>query len=168
MPKLAATLASLLLITCSIGVNIARYPQVGRPVEAGRPADAAQSADSALIRQQSTLVETANPDLSPPRETGIEPTKSPQVAKVTRTENTRVEKHRDPKPAIGTARPVQAVAILNVRPMVPIASLPTANSGAASDEVRRLPPVQSGVSAVTEIQSAAADGAQSYAATTTP
>ena len=33
MPKLAATLASLLLIASSIGVNIARYPQVGRTLD---------------------------------------------------------------------------------------------------------------------------------------
>ena len=33
MPRLAATLASILLIASSIGVNIVRYPQVGRSIE---------------------------------------------------------------------------------------------------------------------------------------
>ena len=43
MPKFAATLASLLLIASSIGVNIARYFQVGRTVYAGQPTETAET-----------------------------------------------------------------------------------------------------------------------------
>ena len=173
VPKYAATLASLLLIAGSIGVNIARYPQVGRTADARQPTDAAQPANAALAAPRLIPVETANPDPLPVRKTEIEPVRHPQGSEIARAENVPVEAPLDPKPATGSAhpRPVPAVTILDVRPMVPIASLPAvagvATLPADSDEVRRLPPVEPGVSAITEIQTGG-HGAQSYTATSTP
>ena len=78
VPKLAATLASLLLIASSIGVNIARYPQVGRIIDAGPPTATAAIANS-------------------------EPARSPQIAVITPAENARVGGPFDPTPAAGPA-----------------------------------------------------------------
>ena len=174
VPKFAATLASLLLIASSIGVNIARYPQVGRTIDAGQRTDAAETANSAPAAQQSDLMETPNSDSLPSRDAAIEPARLSQVSAVAPPENARVEKPFDPKPVAGATRtqPPPALPILDVRPLVPVASLPTA-AGAAGppagyDEVRRLPPVEPGTGAVAEHQAAGSDEARSYTATSTP
>ncbi len=174
LQKLAATLASLLLIASSIGVNIARYPQVGRTVDAGSPTDAAQPVNSAPVAQQASLVETAKPDSLPVGKPEIEPAKSPQAAAVAAPENMRVEGPCDSKPVAGNAgpQPEPTVAILEVRPMIPIASLPAVADGcdppASDDELRRLPPAAPGVSPVTGLQAARPDEAQPYPVTSTP
>ena len=174
VPRLAATLASLLLIASSIGVNIARYPQVGQTADTGQPADAAQPAPPVPAAQPASLVERTNPDPLPARETKIEPAKSPVLPAVAPAKNTHVAAPVDPHPAakMAPAQPEPVVTILNVRPLVPIASLPIATGGAeplaGSDEVRRLPPVKPGVSAIPEIPAGGSDGARPYPATGTP
>ena len=174
VPKFAATLASLLLIASSIGVNIARYPQVGRTVDAGQRTDAPETTSPAPAAQQASPVETIHPDSLPARETEIEPAKSPQVAEVAPAEKPRVEEPLDPKPPAGAARPQPAPAatILDVRPMVPVAGLGTvagtADPPAGYDDLQRLPPVEPTVSAVTELQALGPDEAQPYTATSTP
>ena len=174
MPKFAATLASLLLIASSIGVNIARYPQVGRPVDASQRTDAAETANSSPLAQQSGPVETGNPGPLPAREMIIEPEKSPQVPAVSAAKNAQDEKPFSAKPATGTARPQPGppVSILDVRPLVPVASLRAtageANPPAHYDEVQRLPPLEQNGSAIAEPQAAGPDDTQSYTATSTP
>lgn len=173
MPKFSATLASLLLIASSIGVNIARYPQVGRTVDTGQQTDTAGTANSAPAAQQPGVDQTAHPDSLPARETGIEPAKSRQVAAVTPPESTHGRGSFDSGPAAGTARPLPepAVTILDMRPMVPVASLRaaggTANPPAGYDEVQRLPPVEPRA-AVAETQATGPDAAQPYETTSTP
>jgi len=174
MPKFAATLASLLLIASSIGVNIARYPQVGRMADAEQRTNAAESANSAPAAMQSTLIEPSNPDSLSADEAAVEAAKSPQVAAVVPTENPRVEEPVDPKPAAGAApaQPSPAVPIMDVRPMVPVTSLQGAAGAPAlrpgSEEVRRLPPVEPSVSSITDLQAADSDGTGAYTATSTP
>jgi hypothetical protein len=174
VPKFSATLASLLLIASSIGVNIARYPQVGRTVDAGQRTDAAGTVTPAQTVQQPRIVETANLDSLPASETRIESARSSQVAAVAPTENPRGEGSFNPKPAVGTAlsQPLPAVPILDVRPMVPIANLPAAAAAAdplaAANQVQRLPPVEPTVSAAGEFQAARPDEAGQYPATSTP
>jgi len=174
MPKFAATLASLLLIASSIGVNIARYPQVGRPVDTRQRTDSAESADSAPAAQQLSRVETSNPASLSASETEIQPAKSPQSAVVAPTEIARVEEHGDSRPATSTppSLPAPPLPILDVRPMVPVTNLrataDAADSPTGYDEVRRLPPVERGIPAVADLQTAGTDAAAAYPATSTP
>ncbi len=174
MPKFAATLASLLLIASSIGVNIARYPQVGRTLNAGQRSDAAELANSATVAQHSGPVATVNPDSLPAHKTEIEPAKSLHVAAAARLEKACVETPCDSElaPVANRPQPVPALPIVDVRPMVPVAGLPTAtgeaNPPAGRDEVRRLPPVEPSASAVADVSAAEPDEAQPYTATSTP
>ena len=173
VPKFAAILASLLLIASSIGVNIERYPQVGRTIDAGQRTDAAEPVNSPPAAPQSGRVETANPDALPAREAEIEPAKPSQVATVPPAENARVEEASNPKQTAATAhsQPEPAATILDVRPMVPATDLPTAAGAdrpAGADEVRRLPPLEPGTSAIAEPQAAASGAAVQYPATSTP
>ncbi len=179
MPKFAATLASLLLIASSIGVNIARYPQVGRTVDPPQPSDATQStnpaaANRASAAQSSSLAERANPDSLPASDREFEAAKSPEAGAGDSLGNAQIQQPRDSRLGPGTApaRPQLAAAILDVRPMVPVASLPAARGPAdlpaGNDEVRRLPPVQPNVSAIADPQAAGPDEARPYAATSTP
>jgi hypothetical protein len=174
VPKFAATLASLLLIASSIGVNIARYPQVGQTMGADERARAAETADFSPAAQQTNLVETANQDTRQAGETGAEPAKPQAAATVAQNEQPRVAEPIEKKPADSPApsQPGPVVPILDVRPMVPVASLTGATASqdprACADEVRRLPPVDSRVSPITDLQAAETDGSEAYAATSTP
>jgi hypothetical protein len=173
VPKFAATLTSLLLIASSIGVNIARYPQVGQPVEAVERTGAAETANSAPAEQQPGLVETANPHCLPPREIAVDPAGSPQAAAVA-AGPTPVEGNLDLRRAAGIVGPQadRTVAILDVRPMVPVASLPTAGGvgepPAGYHEVQRLPPVEPSAPTVADLQAAGPDAVGPYPATSTP
>lgn len=163
MPKFAATLASLLLIASSIGVNIARYPQVGRSVEPAEQVGAAETANSTPVSQQSDLVETANPDALPGRR-ATEPAQPSQAVPVAPLASPPVE---------GAPRAQgPAVAILDVRAMVPVAGLPavggTASPPTAFDEVRRLPPIELSASAASDLQETRPNLAEPYPATSTP
>ena len=175
MSKLAATLASLLLIASSIGVNIARYPQVGRALDTGQRTAEAENANPAPAAQPSGLVGTANPDALPARETRNEPAKLPQVTATAPVETAHAQERIDPKPAdddTARSQPQPAVPILNARPLVPIAGLQAAagatDLSAGSDQVQRLPPVEASVSAISELETAGPDEAQSYTSTSTP
>jgi len=173
LPKFAATLASLLLIASSIGVNIARYPQVGRTINAGQRTDVAEPIKSAPAAEESSRVETANQDSLAANKIEIEPAKSPQVAAVAPLEPARVEEFSAPQPAAGNPHSPSGsnVPILDVRPMVPVASLRAAGESeppGSSDEVRRLPPVEPSVFAVDESQAAGSGDPQPYLATSTP
>lgn len=175
VPKLAATLASLLLISSSIGVNIARYPQVGRMADPNERIDTTATAKvspDSPPAQQASRDETASPDSSLARETQIEPARSPQVAAPAK--NTKVEARIDPHAESATAglqRP-PAVPILGVQPMVPIASLrpagTVADAPASYDDVRRLPPVDSSGLTVADSETAEFGETLPYPATVTP
>ncbi len=164
VPKFAATLASLLLIASSIGVNIARYPEVGRSVEPAVQTGAAETTNSTPPAQQSDLGERANPDSLPRRE----------ITALAPTENRPIGGALDSKAAAGTPRPQlgPAVAILDVQPRVPVAGLPTAGGGAippsGDGEVRRLPPIEPSTSTAGDLQDAWIDAAEPYPATATP
>jgi len=174
MPRFAATLASLLLIASSIGINIARYPQVGRTIDAGLRFDMAQAENSALNAQPSSRLETANPDSQLASKTDSQPEKSPQIATTAPTELVRDKELGEPKPpaVTGHSQPEPLLPILNVRPMVPAATLQetgaAANPPLGSDEVRRLPPVDPGLPAVADLQATASDEGVQYPASSTP
>ncbi len=171
MPKIAATLASLLLIASSIGVNIARYPQVGRAVDAAQRSDATEMENSARKSQPSGLVEGARPDCLPANEPQVDPPRPPQAGAAGPAEIAGVQQPNDSKPAVGS-QPQPAATILDVRPMVPVASL-QAVAGQAEPlvdhaEVRRLPPVEPGGAVVADLQAGGGDEAAPYPATVTP
>ncbi len=166
MPKLAATLASLLLIASSIGVNIARYPEVGRLADP-RTVAAAEPANWPQATSQPAPAETANADHQPPRTES-----AAQVA-----EQSPLAQQQPPGtfPTIHTERPVLlaqpdvAVPIVDVRPMVPVTNL-TANERPAptANGVRRLPPVYSAEATAVEFGSTRGIDASAYPATSTP
>jgi hypothetical protein len=174
VPKFAATLASLLLIASSIGINIARYPQVGRTIDAEHRADVAQPSNSAPTAQQPSIVESPNPNSPQASEAEIGPAKSSQVAAVAPVESPHFEEPLIPKPAASPIRsqPQPAVPILDARPMIPVARLRKlageADPPAGYDEVLRLPPVEPNVSPLAEPQSAGPDENGPYPATSTP
>ena len=174
MSKLPATLASLLLIASSIGVNIARYPQVGRAIDAGQRSDSVESTDPGPTAQQSNLAEKVNPDSAAASETKIEPAKTSQAGTVPPAENKADVNHCNPQSSAGesSSRIESNVAIVDVRPMVPVANLPSAaNSTDAPlsyDEVRRLPPVEPDAPVVPDAQGAGTGVTERYPVTATP
>ena len=122
-------------------------------------------------RQQGVTVETAKSgSLCRPAKRN-RAGKSPQVTAVAPAENREsknLSSEAGSRHGPSAARP--AVTILDVRPMVPIASLPcglSANSPAGSDEVRRLPPVESGRFRV-QISGGETGRGRKYTATSTP
>ena len=168
MPKLAATLASLLLIASSIGVNIARYPQVGRMAEPGN-ASAAEPAGLPQTASQSQPVETADRDMPTAKaEAGpaTEKPRSPAQEPQQRQPFSVVQTERPAPPAQADA----AVPIIDVRPMVPVANLTghTGGSPAPANELRRLPPVETAGTAGTETNSLPGVEAAAYPSTSTP
>jgi len=174
MPKFAATLASLLLIASSIGINIARYPQVGRTIDVKQRTDADEPADSAPATLQSSGVETVNPDSLRANAAEIQPARPSQIATAAPTETARTEEPCVPKPPAsgGQLKSDPPLPILGVRPMVPIASLEAMRSSAdppdGNNELRRLPPVEPGVIATPELQATGTGETIQYPATSTP
>ncbi len=175
MPKVAATLASLLLIASSIGVNIARYPQVGRSVDAGQRPDAIEPANSAPAQQQANVVEPATPNPLPTSKAEIEPAKPRQAAAVPVAENLQAEESNTSQPIADTAqlKSTGLVPILGVRPMAPIVGTQPAVDSLGMpvdiDAVRRLPPVDPSVPTAADYQPGEMDkAATAYPATSTP
>ena len=164
MPRLAATLASLLLIASSIGVNIARYPSVGRPldppsagtVEAASPPQTASTAPAA---------EKADIDQSPGK---------PNTP-ATREARPNVANNDLPSDRMVAVAPLPPAAqtdgnvpIVDVRPMVSGGDT-QANVTETSmnrSRVQRLPAVDSGSQFQLEADSAV-DG-KGYSTTSTP
>jgi hypothetical protein len=164
VPKLAATLASLLLIASSIGVNIARYPQVGRLADPGTAA-------------------AAEPENSPPPAIGRPASQTPPAGAES---GTRVAEEWPPRPAdhlppagfptIQTAQPAPpvqpevAVPIVDVRPMVPVANLAAdrGNFATGANDFLRLPPVEFNGAAMRDLGSAQTLDASAYPSTSTP
>ena len=121
MSRIPLTLASLLLIASSIGVNIARYPQVGHTVDSGSRTDPAKVEEPFPATNPADSLETEKPS---------------QGAVAARPENTKVQSETaarsvedkapsDRSPAAGQAISSlqSAVTILDVRPMIPVATL---------------------------------------------
>jgi hypothetical protein len=156
----------------SIGVNIARYPQVGRTDESAEPTPTAEAVNSAPAAPQTGGVENANPESLSAREIASGPAKSSQSAALVPVENPPVASSRD-STAAGTVRPLpdSTVAIVDVQPMIPIAG-PTPTDGigeppAGYNEVQRLPPVDPSASAAADLQATPVAVAP-YPATSTP
>jgi len=161
VPKLAATLASLLMIASSIGVNIARYPRVGHSIDpqVGRtndhgqadvaPAEPAQAANPEPITLPPPPVETAQ---------AVPPTKANESAS-----------NGEAKQQSGMVTPV-TVPIIDVRPMAPAANSQTdsGNSPAADDQVQRLPPVETNGFTMQDAEPASPNDSASYPTTATP
>lgn len=171
MPKFASTLASLLLIASSIGVNIARYPQVGRTVGSVPPADPAKSADSVPGANPADGIKAANPDSSSADPIACEPAKPSQAIADARAGGAKaIDLPPVASQALSGAQAV--VPIVDVRPMLPVARLQAATSTAISpagyDEVQRLPAVDPSVSATRVVQSTGSDDAKLYPTTATP
>ena len=175
MPKVAATLASLLLIASSIGVNIARYPQVGRTVDAGQRPDAVETANSAPAQQQANVVEPASPNPQLTSKAEIEPAQPAQAAAVAVAENLRAEESNTSQPIADSAQLKSAglVPILGVRPMAPIVGTQPALDSPGMpedvDAVRRLPPIDPNVPTAADYQAVETEKATTaYPATSTP
>ena len=141
MPKLAATLASLLLIACSIGVNIARYPQVGRALDPPCAATAEPANLSPAASQTPPVETTDKADLTPVK---------PEVAAPVAEEAKPAAGERESRAvsaAAPSAPPAQTdltVPIVDVRPMAPAGRQANGGGSPAGDgEVRRLPAVES-------------------------
>lgn len=178
MPKLAATLASLILIASSIGVNIARYPNVGRTAEPGSasavepatspaPASGCPASESPATSQTQPVdtpdrdMPAAKADAAPATETPSPPAQEPQQG--------------EQSPLVQAGRPaadVQAdtvVPITDVRPMAPVGNL-TGSSGdlPRAGEIRRLPPVDFAASTVTDFGPVQSLSTSAYPRTSTP
>jgi len=145
MPKIAATLASLLLIASSIGVNIARYPQVGRtlvpaPAEAAGTVNPSPTGDSRSTADESPRVETANTTDPNPVKTA--------TALPTAEEQQRLVKRALPVEPVSAkpAAPVPmetTVPIVDVRPVARTGHQANGSDSPPEDgEVRRLPSVE--------------------------
>jgi hypothetical protein len=169
VPKLAATLASLLLIASSIGVNIARYPQVGMAVDSGAAVQSAEVLNSASAAQQSSPAESSGPASSKPDAVGKDQAESPKPCAGAAEEILHKEPRTEPT-ASATAPSDPAISIVNLRPMVPVSSsrAGAADPPAIEDEVRRLPPVELSASSIaSQAASDPGEGAR-YPATSTP
>jgi hypothetical protein len=158
VPRIAATLASLLLIVCSIGVNIARYPIVSQmvsgldspstPVASAEPPAAAEPAPQPPVKLTPPMAKPAAEASPAPAANRPSP-----AAKKSRTPPLSQPAKSAAKPArVPTAvtasieNPMPVGRILDVRPLVPV--VPAAETGEparlarvdqAGDEVRRLP-----------------------------
>ncbi len=166
MPKLAATLASILLIASSIGVNIARYPQVGRTIDPAR-AGAAETASALQAADETPRVEKAAAELLPAK---LEAAAT--AARDTRQGTANGELAADRMVAVAP-RPVQQqssgdIAIVDVRPMVSVQEAQSANSEspASQHRVERLPNIDSGEQLSSD--SGSINEELSYPATNTP
>ena len=166
MPKLAATLASLLLIASSIGVNIARYPQVGRAIDPSQAA--AAEAASAAPAAQSSSGETASADALPAKADG-RTAEAPRPVDAAR-ELVQTQRATEKSPAPPPLPASTDVPIIDVRPMLPAASEPPGedHSATATDELRRLPPVEDNALAVVNTEPDTTDIGTAYPATSTP
>lgn len=174
MPRIAATAGSLLLIVCSIGVNIARYPvvwqmadttpQVAPPDEtppsalpaASLPPSHAQP-EKAAASSPLTIAEkspAANAEKSPAssRSAPVEkPASGPRQGKKGKggagkqAENRKLPSDKPAEPT-GTAKTADADRAEPVGHIVAVRPLASSASASAATEdvVRRLPPVERG------------------------
>jgi hypothetical protein len=166
VPKVAATLASLLLIASSIGVNIARYPQVGRMIDPGQ-AEAAEPASPAVAASPVPPVETPHAELSPAKPATGTPPQIPQEA-TSGVNPSPGRKTTEVKPSTAPAQVQVAIPIVDVRPMVPVASLQSGDAISNRNEVRRLPLVDNIGFASADAEGNLASSANTYPTTSTP
>lgn len=174
VPRIAATLASLLLIVSSIGVNIARYPIVSQMVggldhpsspvakadSPGEVAPAPQQPAKKAITAAKPAVPAEHRRSKKMPQASVSPTAKAPIAAATVV---------DVSPA-AAATPAPMGRILDVGPLVPVvqAGQPAepARIAQVDDEVRRLPAVDPVVPAT---QPMAGEGPrQSYLMTATP
>jgi hypothetical protein len=173
VPKLAANLASLLLIASSIGVNMARYPQIGQAVDKGQPADGAHAVDTARSPEPSIVIQGESENALAATATVADATTPRQAKAVTAVDKPQDESPSDSLPVVNPlpAQPAPEATILEVRPLVPVPGLRTAPATAdvsnLRDEVRRLPPVDSEVPGV-EVSSPDNPVKSLYPGTSTP
>ena len=167
VPRLAATLAAILLIASSIGINVARYPRVGRTIDPA-PAAAAESASPSQTADEAPRAEKrVDRDESPVR---------PQVADPAAREARPVVADGEPTadrmvavtPQTMPAQIDKSVPIVDVRPMVSASDTQTSctDSPANAKRFQRLPPVES--NGQFSLESGVADDGAGYPATATP
>jgi hypothetical protein len=157
-----------LLIISSIGVNIARYPQVGRAIEpAAGATDTAGSSQSASTAQS---IEKLGADQLP-----IKPEVTAAATNEKRPEVSAGEPRADrvaptaPQQTRPTPNQVEkGVPIVDVQPIMPARDNQPGNSESPSgrDQVQRLPPIESRDQAAFE-NGTAVDGIN-YSSTATP
>jgi hypothetical protein len=167
VPKLAATLASLLLIASSIGVNIARYPQVGRMIDPGQ-AEVAESASTVVETSSVPAAEAAHVGPAPARPGTNSP---PQVSQDMGTSTSAPSERKIAEPTSSTPLPQAEVAIpiVDVRPMVPVAGLQAGGDDIPSrNAIRRLPPVENSDSVKAETDGNLTNSGIAYPTTSTP
>jgi hypothetical protein len=161
--KFAATLASLLLIASSIGVNIARYPKVGM-------------AEVGMLDGQPPQTNSA-PTLNPV--SPAQPESAPQVAREVASPVPAAAQPEDshgadlpsssPNPTFASVPPRHSeVPILDVRPLVPVVRMESAAGPSGGYEgLQRLPPVDPNAPAIAESTAGPAECAP-YPTTSTP
>jgi hypothetical protein len=170
VPKLAATLASLLLIASSIGVNIARYPQVGRTADV-EPLSQETAVTQPVAKQPAASQPSVDREAvngGQPRATVL-PENLPQVAAASPKAEPDVETPAAQSPAIAAGIvPQREVPILEVRPMVPVVRLQETGTSADFYGLLRLPPVDPHLFAGAESAPEVPDASGHYPATATP
>jgi hypothetical protein len=166
VPRLAATLASLLLIASSIGVNIARYPRVGRTMDA-TAAGAAETASPSQTASEAPRVEKPEANQLP-----LRPEVAAPAVRETLPDVASGDPHSDRMVALAP-QPVAAqkdtsVPIVDVRPMVSVGDAPTIGmeSPVNPSRFQRLPPVES--SGQVSFDGGVTDDGASYPTTATP
>jgi hypothetical protein len=166
VPRLAATLASLLLIASSIGVNITRYPKVGHSIDpafagaAETPTVSPSASEASRVDKADANQLSAKPEFAAPTAHETQPravnndSPTDHVAAVV------------PQPT--TAQADGNVPIVDVRPMVSVGDAPSSGTEAPANQngVQRLPTVANGNQFPPEPNSA--DVGESYPTTATP
>jgi hypothetical protein len=170
VPKFAATLASLLLIASSVGVNIARYPQVGRTADVesfSQETTVTQPVANQPHANQPMVDRAAVNGAQPQAE--VLPENLPQVAATCPRAQPDVATPVPQSPTIAAGTVLQReVPILEVRPMVPVVRLQETGKSADFNGLRRLSPVDPHLSADAENATEGPGAREPYPATATP
>ena len=194
MPRIAATLASLVLAASAIGVNVAQYPIVWQmvngpdrpnsqavaaksaPAAATLPAAPLQpAAPNAVERPKDAAQKTASTESAPPHKpppaaekasagTGSQGAEKPAAA---------AEAQGAIKPAVAAGHDEPVTHIVGTRPLVPVVMAGLSSQSQAPPgadyQVRRLPPADPAAFAAQPAPSAAmADAPPAYPCTRTP
>jgi hypothetical protein len=176
VPRIAAALASLLLVASSIGVNIARYPTVGQTV--GGAAPVALSASTAPTpvaqavapaRPAATAKPTAPPAL--PEKPAVAVVSSPPAKPVSAKPAAVATPPKKPATTVADSS-VPTGHILAVHPLVPSnpfsARAEASPPATAAEMVVRLPPVDPAAPIDDAASTSNADPPSPYLVTDTP
>jgi hypothetical protein len=167
VPRIAATLGSLLLIACSIGVNAVRYPAVSQMVGAAYDAggnDATPTPGPAVV----TAVTAAKPVADTPLPLKVRELPPPSMTGETAAVADPTEAGPVQKPLVepvGHIREVRPLPTASDPPPLDSASSSNPSADDAQTELRRLPPVESDRGATASMISPPPSVVRSYPST---